>query len=111
MQGREVFRHAVEKLGDAMEEALERNHLSAANVDWFVPHQANRRIIEATADRHHFPREKIIFTVDKHANTSAASIPLALHTAVEDGRLKKGHLVLIDALGGGFTWGAGLIRW
>jgi 3-oxoacyl-[acyl-carrier-protein] synthase-3 len=111
MQGREVFRHAVEKLGDAMEEALERNHLSAEDVDWFVPHQANRRIIEATADRHHFPREKVILTVDKHANTSAASIPLALNAAVEDGRLKKGNLVLIDALGGGFTWGAGLIRW
>ena len=111
MEGREVFRHAVQKLGDAMEEALERNHLSAKDVDWFVPHQANRRIIEATADRHHFPRDKIISTVDQHANTSAASIPLALNTATEDGRLKKGQLILIDALGGGFTWGAGLIRW
>lgn len=111
MEGRDVFKYAVQKLGDAMEEILVAHHLTANDIDWFVPHQANSRIIKATAERHHFPEEKIILTVHQHANTSAASIPLALWTAQHDGRLKKGQHVLIDALGGGFTWGAGIICW
>jgi 3-oxoacyl-[acyl-carrier-protein] synthase-3 len=111
MQGQEVFRHAVEKLGEGVHEMLAHFNLKADEIDWFVPHQANERIIDALVKRFAFPLERVVKTVAKHANTSAASIPLALDTAVKDGRIKKGDLVLLDALGGGLTWGSALIRW
>lgn len=111
MEGREVFKHAVLKLAQAMTEALEANHLSAEEVDWFVPHQANERIIDAVAARLNFPDSKVIKTVKDHANTSAASIPLALDWAVRTGKIKEGDLVLTDALGAGLSWGSALIRW
>jgi len=111
MHGQDVFRHAVEKLGAAIEEMLAHSNLTAADIDWFVPHQANERIIDALLKRFSFPAEKVIKTVGLHANTSAASIPLALDTAVKDGRIKKGDLVLLDALGAGLTWGSALLRW
>jgi 3-oxoacyl-[acyl-carrier-protein] synthase III len=111
MQGKEVFRHAVVKLADAVDNAVTANGLTGADIDWLVPHQANRRIIDAMAHRLGLPEEKVVITIDRHANTSAASIPLALAEASRDGRLKTGHLVLMEAMGGGFTWGSALMRW
>jgi 3-oxoacyl-[acyl-carrier-protein] synthase-3 len=110
MEGREVFRHAVTNLASVVGEALSANDLKAADIDWVVPHQANRRIIEGTARKLGFPMERMVMTVERHANTSAASVPLALTEAIEDGRIKPGQLVLLEAMGGGFTWGAGLVR-
>ncbi len=111
MEGKEVFRHAVGMVSDVIQGCLADAGCEAAAIDWFVPHQANRRIIEASADRLGVPRDKVVVTVDRHGNTSAASIPLALAVAVEDGRIKPGDLVMIQGVGGGFTWGAALIRW
>ena len=111
MEGREVFRHAVVKMGEAVDAAIAAMGISGRDLDWLVPHQANRRIIDSMGQRLHLPPEKVIITVDKHANTSAASIPLALAQAVEDGRIRPGHMVLLEAMGGGFTWGSALIRW
>jgi len=111
MAGKEVFRHAVGMVADVMTDAFNATGTSAADLDWFVPHQANKRIIEASAEKLGIAPEKIVITVDQHANTSAASIPLALATAYADGRIKKGDLVMIEAMGGGFTWGSALIRW
>jgi len=111
MAGKEVFRHAVGMVADVMTDAFNATGTSAADLDWFVPHQANKRIIEASAEKLGIAPEKIVITVDQHANTSAASIPLALATAYGDGRIKKGDLVMIEAMGGGFTWGSALIRW
>jgi 3-oxoacyl-[acyl-carrier-protein] synthase-3 len=110
MKGNEVFRHAVAKLAGAVTEALEANGLSHSDVDWLVPHQANLRIIEAIGRRLQLPPERVVVTVDRHANTSAASIPLALAQAWTDGRIKRGDLVLMEALGGGLTWGSALVR-
>ncbi len=110
MKGREVFRHAVVNLAAVMDEALGLAGLSADAVDWVVPHQANARILDATARKLGLPAEKVIVTVDRHANTSAASVPLALDTGVRDGRVKRGDLVVLEAMGGGFTWGAAVIR-
>ena len=111
MAGREVFRHAVTNLAAVIEEALEANGLTSADIDWVVPHQANLRILEGTAKKLKLSPEKIIITVDRHANTSAASIPLALAEAVDSGRVKPGHLLVLEAMGGGFTWGASVVRW
>jgi len=111
MQGKEVFRHAVEKLASVVEEALAANGMTGADVDWLVPHQANKRIIDGMARKLGLGSNRVVITVDHHANTSAASIPLALAEAVDDGRLKPGHVVLLEAIGGGLAWGAGVIRW
>ena len=111
MEGKEVFRHAIEKMSSVTIEALKANNISADDIDWFVPHQANKRIIDGTARKLGIAMEKVVLTIDKHANTSAASIPLALWTAMSDERIKTGDLVLIEALGGGMTWGSGLLRW
>lgn len=111
MAGKEVFRHAVGMVSDVVEDAFKATGIDADELDWFVPHQANRRIIDASADKLGIDRAKVVVTVDRHANTSAASIPLALSVALEDGRIKKGDLVMIEAMGGGFTWGSALIRW
>lgn len=111
MEGKEVFRHAVGKITDVVENVLTATGYSVKDLDWFVPHQANRRIIEGAGEKLHIPPEKVVITVDRHANTSAASVPLALTEAVKDGRIKRGDLVMIEAMGGGFTWGASLIRW
>jgi 3-oxoacyl-[acyl-carrier-protein] synthase-3 len=111
MHGREVFKHAVAMITDVIEDVFTQTGLSAADVDWFIPHQANRRIIDASARKLGIADEKVVVTVDRHGNTSAASIPLALDVAVRDGRIKRGDLVLVEAMGGGFTWGASLIRW
>ncbi len=111
MEGREVFRQAVQHLSAAVDEALTANGLTGADIDWLVPHQANTRIIDAVGRRLGLPPGKTVVTIERHANTSAASIPLALDEAVGDGRIKPGHLVLVEALGGGLTWGAGIIRW
>lgn len=110
MNGREVFRHAVSLLAGAVTEALTANGLTAADIDFLVPHQANKRIIDGVGKKLGLPPERVVITVDKHANTSAASIPLALHEAITDGRIKPGQLVLLEALGGGLTWGSALIR-
>ncbi len=110
MKGREVFRHAVSNLADVLGNVLTEQGLTAADIDWVVPHQANQRILDATAKKLGLPPEKVVVTVDRHANTSAASVPLALDTAVRDGRVKPGDLVVLEAMGGGFTWGASLIR-
>jgi 3-oxoacyl-[acyl-carrier-protein] synthase-3 len=110
MNGREVFRHAVNLLSSAVTEALTSNHLTSQDIDWLVPHQANRRIIDGVGKKLGLPAERVVLTVDKHANTSAASIPLALALAVGDGRIRPGHLVLLEALGGGLTWGSALLR-
>jgi 3-oxoacyl-[acyl-carrier-protein] synthase-3 len=110
MRGREVFRHAVVNLAQVLGEVLEAAHYDAADIDWVVPHQANLRILEATAKKLGLPMDKIVITVDRHANTSAASVPLAFDEARRDGRLKSGDLVMLEAMGGGFTWGASLIR-
>ena len=111
MRGREVFRHAVVNLADVMGEVLGAAGLSADEVDWVVPHQANARILDATAKKLGLPSEKVVVTVDRHANTSAASVPLALDVAVKDGRIKRGDIVVLEAMGGGFTWGAAVLRY
>jgi 3-oxoacyl-[acyl-carrier-protein] synthase-3 len=111
MNGKEVFRHAVQKLADVVEETLAANGLEAGAIDWLVPHQANQRIIDSTARKLNLPTERVVSTIARHGNTSAASIPLALAEAVGDGRIKQGDLVLTEAMGGGLTWGAALIRW
>ena len=110
MKGREVFRHAVVNLANVLREVLEETGMNAADIDWVVPHQANARILDATARKLDLPSEKVVVTVDRHANTSAASVPLALDTAVQDGRIKQGDIVMFEAMGGGFTWGASLAR-
>jgi len=111
MKGREVFRHAVVNLAAVLNEVLEDAGLNAADVDWVVPHQANARILDATAKKLGLPADKIVVTVDRHANTSAASVPLAFDTAVKDGRIKRGDVVVLEAMGGGFTWGAAALRY
>ena len=111
MKGREVFRHAVINLARVLTEVLSEAGLSAADVDWVVPHQANARILDATAKKLGLPPEKVVVTVDRHANTSAASVPLAFDTAVKDGRIKRGDIVVLEAMGGGFTWGAAALRY
>ncbi|KQP59243.1 beta-ketoacyl-ACP synthase III [Methylobacterium sp. Leaf112] len=111
MTGKEVFRFAVGSVTDVIDDAFRASGTTAEDLDWFVPHQANRRIIEASADKLGIARDKVVLTVDRHGNTSAASIPLALDVARKDGRIKDGDLVMIEAIGGGFTWGAALIRW
>jgi 3-oxoacyl-[acyl-carrier-protein] synthase-3 len=110
MKGREVFRHAVVNLAEVLREVIEDAGLSTDDIDWLVPHQANARILDATARKLNLPPEKVVMTVGQHANTSAASVPLALDQAVRDGRIKAGDLVMLEAMGGGFTWGASLIR-
>jgi 3-oxoacyl-[acyl-carrier-protein] synthase-3 len=110
MKGREVFRHAVVNLAQVMEESLGLAGLTSTDVDWVVPHQANARILEATARKLGLAPEKVVVTVDQHANTSAASVPLALDTAVRDGRIQRGDLIVLEAMGGGFTWGAAVVR-
>ena len=111
MKGREVFRHAVVNLAGVMNEVLETAGLTTADVDWVVPHQANARILDATAKKLGLPPEKVVVTVDEHANTSAASVPLAFDTAIRDGRIKRGDVVVLEAMGGGFTWGAAALRY
>jgi 3-oxoacyl-[acyl-carrier-protein] synthase-3 len=111
MKGREVFRHAVVNLADVLSEVLAAAGLTPAEVDWVVPHQANARILDATARKLGLPEEKVVVTVDRHANTSAASVPLAFDTAVKDGRIKRGDIVVLEAMGGGFTWGAAALRY
>jgi 3-oxoacyl-[acyl-carrier-protein] synthase-3 len=111
MQGKDVFRHAVTNISAAITASAEAAGIALADIDWFVPHQANQRILDGTAKKLGIPPEKVISTVALHGNTSAASVPLALETAVRDGRIKKGDLILLEAMGGGFTWGAALIRW
>lgn len=111
MEGREVFKHAVGMITDVIEAAFEATGTTAEDIDWLVPHQANRRIIDGSAKKLGIPLEKVVVTVDLHGNTSAASIPLALNVAASDGRIKKGDLVLLEAMGGGFTWGSVLLRW
>jgi 3-oxoacyl-[acyl-carrier-protein] synthase-3 len=111
MEGREVFRQAVQHLSEVVDEALAANRLTAADIDWLVPHQANSRIIAGVGRKLGLSPDKVVSTIERHANTSAASIPLALAAAVADGRIRPGQLVLIEALGGGLTWGASLVRW
>jgi 3-oxoacyl-[acyl-carrier-protein] synthase III len=111
MEGRAVFKHAVAMITDVIEDAFKATGLSARDIDWFVPHQANKRIIDDSAHKLGIAPEKVVTTVDLHGNTSAASIPLALDVANKDGRLKRGQVVLLEAMGGGFTWGSALIRW
>ena len=111
MDGREVFRHAVKNLSEVIDEALTAAGLGHEDVDWLVPHQANRRIIASTARRLKLAEENVVVTIDRHANTSAASVPLALNEAVSDGRIEKGDVVVLEAMGGGFTWGASVLRW
>jgi len=110
MKGREVFRHAVVNLTNVLHEVIEDAGISASEIDWIVPHQANKRILDATAKKLGIPPEKVVVTVDQHANTSAASVPLAFDVARKDGRIKSGDLVMFEAMGGGFTWGACLVR-
>ncbi|HUU24208.1 MAG TPA: beta-ketoacyl-ACP synthase III [Methyloceanibacter sp.] len=111
MDGPEVFRHAVTKISEVIGQTLDKAGYQVSDIDWFVPHQANKRILDGAARKLGLAPERVVITVDKHANTSAASIPLALNTACADGRIKEGDLVLLEAMGGGFTWGALLIRW
>ncbi|MDP1558853.1 MAG: beta-ketoacyl-ACP synthase III [Nitrosomonas sp.] len=111
MEGNTVFKFAVKVLEDVAREAMAENNLQASDIDWLIPHQANIRIIKSTAKKLGIPMEKVVTTVEKHGNTSAASIPLALDIAVRDGRIKSGQLVLLEGIGGGFTWGAVLLRW
>lgn len=111
MEGREVFRHAVGNLAGVMTEVLDEAGIGIDEIDWIVPHQANKRILDGTARKLKIDPGKVVVTIDKHANTSAASVPLALHTAVSDGRIKEGQLLVLEAMGGGFTWGAILLRW
>jgi 3-oxoacyl-[acyl-carrier-protein] synthase-3 len=111
MEGREVFKHAVAMITDVIYDAFKATGTSAADIDWFVPHQANKRIIDGSAHKLGIAPEKVVVTVDRHGNTSAASIPLALTDAVADRRIKRGNLILLEAMGGGFTWGSALLRW
>ncbi len=111
MEGREVFKHAVAMITDVIEDAFKATGYSAADIDWFVPHQANKRIIDGSAHKLGIAPDKVVITVDRHGNTSAASIPLALADAVADRRIKRGNLILMEAMGGGFTWGSALLRW
>jgi 3-oxoacyl-[acyl-carrier-protein] synthase III len=111
MEGREVFKHAVAMITDVIEDAFKATSTAAADIDWFVPHQANKRIIDGSAHKLGIAPEKVVITVDRHGNTSAASIPLALADAVADRRIKRGNLILLEAMGGGFTWGSALLRW
>jgi 3-oxoacyl-[acyl-carrier-protein] synthase-3 len=111
MEGREVFRHAVAMITDVVEDAFKATGYQAADIDWFVPHQANKRIIDGSAHKLGIDPAKVVSTVERHGNTSAASIPLALAVAVADGRIRRGNLVLLEAMGGGFTWGAAMLRW
>jgi len=111
MEGREVFRHAVAMITDVVEDAFKATGTSVADIDWFIPHQANKRIIDGSAHKLGIAPTKIVTTLDRHGNTSAASIPLALADAVADRRIKRGDLLLLEAMGGGFTWGAALVRW
>lgn len=111
MEGREVFRQAVQHLTEVVDEALAANGLRPADIDWLVPHQANTRIIDAVGRKLGLPADRTVVTIERHANTSAASIPLALDEAVADGRIRPGHLILMEALGGGLTWGASVVRW
>ena len=111
MEGREVFKHAVAMITDVIYDAFKATGTSAADIDWFVPHQANKRIIDGSAHKLGIAPEKVVITVDRHGNTSAASIPLALADAVADRRIKRGNLILLEAMGGGFTWGSALLRW
>ena len=111
MKGREVFRHAVVNLADVLSEVVEAAGLETSEVDWVVPHQANARILDATSRKLGLPAEKVIVTVDRHANTSAASVPLAFDAAVRDGRIKRGDIVILEAMGGGFTWGAAALKY
>lgn len=111
MEGREVFRHAVGMITDVIEAAYAATGMTSEEIDWFVPHQANRRIIDASARKLGIAPQKVVVTVDRHGNTSAASIPLALNEAVRDGRIRRGDVVLLEAMGGGFTWGSVLLRW
>jgi 3-oxoacyl-[acyl-carrier-protein] synthase-3 len=111
MEGRAVFKHAVAMISDVIEDTFKATGYTAADIDWFVPHQANQRIIDDSARKLGIPPAKVISTVAKHGNTSAASIPLALASAVAEGRIKRGDLVMMEAMGGGFTWGAVLVRW
>ena len=111
MEGREVFKHAVAMITDVIDDAFKATGYSAADIDWFVPHQANKRIIDGSAHKLGIAPEKVVVTVDRHGNTSAASIPLALTDAVTDRRIKRGNLILLEAMGGGFTWGSALLRW
>jgi 3-oxoacyl-[acyl-carrier-protein] synthase-3 len=111
MEGKEVFRHAVTNLAGVIREVLADTGISADQIDWLVPHQANRRILDGTAKKFGISSDKVVITVDRHANTSAASIPLALSEAVHDGRIQRGDIVILEAMGGGFTWGASLMRW
>jgi 3-oxoacyl-[acyl-carrier-protein] synthase-3 len=111
MEGREVFKHAVGMITDVIESTFAQARITAEDLTWFVPHQANKRIIDASARKLGIADEKVVVTVDLHGNTSAASVPLALDVAARDGRIRKGDLVLLEAMGGGFTWGAVLVRW
>jgi len=111
MEGKEVFKHAVGMITDVIVDAFNATGLTAEDITWFIPHQANKRIIDASAHKLHIAPQKVVLTVDRHGNTSAASIPLAIDVAVNDGRVKKGDLVLLEAMGGGFTWGSALLRW
>jgi 3-oxoacyl-[acyl-carrier-protein] synthase-3 len=111
MEGREVFKHAVGMITDVIVDAFKATGTTADDLDWFIPHQANKRIIDASAHKLHIAPQKVVLTVDMHGNTSAASIPLALCVAVRDGRVKKGDLLMLEAMGGGFTWGSALVRW
>ena len=111
MEGREVFKHAVAMITDVIDDAFKATGTSAADIDWFVPHQANKRIIDGSAHKLGITPEKVVVTVYRHGNTSAASIPLALADAVADRRIKRGNLILLEAMGGGFTWGSALLRW
>jgi 3-oxoacyl-[acyl-carrier-protein] synthase-3 len=110
MRGNEVFKVAVTTLGRIVDETLEANNMQKSDVDWLIPHQANIRIINATAKKLQLPMDQVVVTVDKHGNTSAASVPLALDTAVRDGRIKRGETLLMEAFGGGFTWGSVLVK-
>lgn len=110
MDGQTIYKHAVRKIGQAVVDALKHNDLVIADIDWFVPHQANRRILESICDHFNIPPEKMIITIDKHCNTSAATIPLATHSALQDGRIQPGHLLVLEALGGGLTWGSAVLR-
>ena len=111
MQGREVFKHAVINLAAVIREALDAMDMTADQIDWVIPHQANKRILDGTARKFGLPADKVIVTVDQHGNTSAASVPLALDQALQDGRIQPGQLLLLEAMGGGFTWGSALLRW
>ncbi len=111
MEGKEVFKHAVANMTSVMSDLMTEKGLKPSDIDWFVPHQANRRILESTAKKLGINEERIVMTLEQHGNTSAASIPLAFDAAVRDGRIKPGHLILLEAMGGGFTWGAALLRW